>query len=86
MMGMLVVKLTLIQRHREKGRVAMTNRMERQVKIQAADPGPCGSAENSFVTGTSSSVEQLGCWLAMMLMATMFFVSDFTQLSMIVIG
>ena len=49
MMGMLVVKLTLIQRHREKGRVAMINKMERQVKIQAADPGPCGSAANRFV-------------------------------------
>ena len=37
----------------------MINMMERQVKIQAADPGPCGSAENTFVTGTRSCTVRL---------------------------
>ena len=43
-MRWVVMFLTLIQRQREKGRVAMMSRTDRQVRMQAAGPGPSGSA------------------------------------------
>ena len=55
-----MILLTLMQRQREKGRVAMMSRTDRQVRMQAAGPGPSGSARERTSSGSTVLRQTLG--------------------------